>query len=1146
MHLKPPVPASGKAPSGATLTPVEDDASRDLFVGGGELGARMRAMDWAATPLGPVKNWPQSLKTCVRIVLTSRQPMFVWWGDQLINLYNDAYKSILGGKHPEAFAAPAQHVWREIWDQVGPRAASAMRTNEGTYDESLLLLMERNGYREETYYTFSYSPVPNDQGGTGGIICANTDDTERIISQRQNATVSELALKAAEARNWREACTLAAESLSGNRDIRFALIYISNETDEELELAGSVKVSPNDPAVPARIRRDEKLGWLARGAQRTNELQIIASKDYSFPTLAEIELDGPVDHAAIVPISRPGSNAHTGVLIVGLNPLRQPDASYRDFLTMIAGQIEASIVNAEAYEQERRRAEALAELDRAKTIFFSNVSHEFRTPLTLMLSPLEDLLARKSELPAELKDIETIHRNGVRLLKLVNTLLDFSRIEAGRINAGYHRFNLGHYTAELASVFRSAMEKAGLHYVIETDCTDEATYVDPEMWEKIVLNLISNAFKFTLTGEVTVRLIYRDQHAELIVSDTGTGIPEGELPRVFDRFHRVEGAIGRTHEGTGIGLALVAELVRMHGGTVHLDTKVGSGSTFTVSLPLGSAHLPAERIAASLNKVPGGDGAMSFLHEAMRWLPSSAEEEEAVNLETSAASAPPAPEDDAPDRCARPRIVLADDNRDMREYLHRLLAREFTVIGASDGQEALEAVLANPPDLVLTDVMMPRMDGFGLIRALRANSATASIPIVMLSARVGEEAEVEGLEAGADDYLIKPFSALELLARVNAHVKMHRLRQEMSKKEQELRRTAEAAEQQSRSILESISEAFLFVDREWRIRYANSQAATVFSKDLGAVLGRDLWEAFPDLASSRLGDALCQAMDGNETVRVEDNYAPVGRWLHVNAYTSPDGLSLFVMDVTDRKLQEKQLVISEKLAATGRLAATIAHEINNPLEAVFNLIYLARTTRSDVEKIRGYLATAEREITRVSHIARHTLGFYRDSSQREMIELPTLIGEVSEIYESRFRSSGVELIKNYQPIAPIRGLRGELNQIFSNLLSNAIDAMPSGGKIEIGLEEQENKTVITLADSGVGIPPENLLKATDPFFTTKKDTGTGLGLWIVNQFVYSWGGTMKITSSIETQSHGTKITISLPRETVAESEGTMGPAKKPN
>jgi PAS domain-containing protein len=157
----------------------------ELFAGGGELGALMRETDWASSALGPVEKWPQALKTAVRIMLTSRQPMFVWWGNDLINLYNDAYRSILGGKHPWALGVPAQDVWREIWDEVGPRARSAIDGNTGTYDEALGLIMERNGYPEETYYTFSYSPVPNDEGGTGGILCANSDDTQKIIGERQ-------------------------------------------------------------------------------------------------------------------------------------------------------------------------------------------------------------------------------------------------------------------------------------------------------------------------------------------------------------------------------------------------------------------------------------------------------------------------------------------------------------------------------------------------------------------------------------------------------------------------------------------------------------------------------------------------------------------------------------------------------------------------------------------------------------------------------------------------------------------------------------------------------------------------------------------------------------------------------------------------
>ena len=214
------------------MTPQESahpyrDANIGLLEGGGELGALMRAIDWSRTALGPVERWPQALRTSVRIMLTSRQPMFVWWGDELINLYNDAYKSIVGGKHPQALGQPASLVWREIWDQVGPRAKSAMTANEGTYDEALLLIMERHGYREETYYTFSYSPVPSDTGEAGGILCANTDDTQRIIGARQLALLRELAARTTDARTIGDACSLAVQSLETNpRDLPFAAIYL--------------------------------------------------------------------------------------------------------------------------------------------------------------------------------------------------------------------------------------------------------------------------------------------------------------------------------------------------------------------------------------------------------------------------------------------------------------------------------------------------------------------------------------------------------------------------------------------------------------------------------------------------------------------------------------------------------------------------------------------------------------------------------------------------------------------------------------------------------------------------------------------------------------------------------------------------------
>jgi len=765
----------------------------DFLLGGGEMGGRMRAFDWSRTSLGPASLWPQSLKTAVRIMLTSRQAMFVWWGKELINLYNDPYKAIVGGKHPEALGQPASQVWREIWDQIGPRAESVIRDNEGTYDEALMLIMERNGYPEETYYTFSYSPVPNDQGDTGGIICANTEETQRILSERQLALLRELAARTVDARTFEDACSLSAFCLETNpQDLPFAAIYLVDPESGNPVLAATSGIERGHPVLPGTVALDQPSPWPFAEVLRTHkacvvdDLAVLEEAGAAFRGLPSGAWQRSPRQVVAVPIAPSGQKGQAGVLLVGLNPFRLFDDNYRGFVDLVAAQIAACIGNAQAYEAERKRAEALAELDRAKTAFFSNVSHEFRTPLTLMLAPLDDILAGSvGEAPAAARELLTIvRRNGERLLKLVNTLLDFSRIEAGRVQAVYEPLDLAACTAELASVFRSAVEKAGMRLVIDCPPLSEPVFIDRDMWEKIVLNLVSNAFKYTLEGEIRVALRTAEDSAVLTVEDTGTGVPEDELPRLFNRFHRVEGARGRTQEGTGIGLALVQELVKLHGGTVGVASVFGQGSTFTVTIPLGDGHLPADRIGGVRTMASTALGASPYVEEALRWLPDGdAPKQDALPL--------PRGTGDTGDtgrysRAAvltasgepRATIVLADDNADMRDYVGRLLAAEYHVIAVADGEEALRASVERKPDLVLTDVMMPKLDGFGLLQALRADPGTVSIPVVMLSARAGEEARVEGLQAGADDYLIKPFSARELLARVSGTLALAKARRE--------------------------------------------------------------------------------------------------------------------------------------------------------------------------------------------------------------------------------------------------------------------------------------------------------------------------------------------------------------------------------
>jgi signal transduction histidine kinase/CheY-like chemotaxis protein len=552
----------------------------------------------------------------------------------------------------------------------------------------------------------------------------------------------------------------------------------------------------------------------------------------------------PPHEAVIAPMAQQGQHRPAGFLVAGINPFRRLDDPYCGFISLVAGQIAAALANAQAYEEERRRAQALAEIDRAKTTFFSNVSHEFRTPLTLMLSPLEEALTHSDvQIGPDTRSLVSVaHRNGMRLLKLVNTLLDFSRIEAGRVTASYEATNLAEYTAELASNFRSALDKAGLRLVIDADPLPQPVYVDRDMWEKIVLNLLSNAFKFTFEGQiaVTVRAASDASHAEVSVRDTGTGIPARELPHLFERFRRVDGARGRSFEGSGIGLALVQELVKLHAGEIGVQSEFGSGSTFTISIPFGTAHLPSDRLGAPRPSVSTHTRAQTYVDEAMGWLVGAS----ATDL-PQASTAEDLGREATDTATGKELVLLADDNTDMRDYVRRLLSERYQVEAVKDGRAALEAAWRRRPDLILSDVMMPGLDGFGLLQALRNDGQLRDVPVILLSARAGEEAKLEGLEAGANDYLSKPFSARELLARVRANIDMANLRREALRTENELRLQAEMAQERAETIRASINDGLIVLDGDWRFTYANAAAERMLSCAADDLIGKSHWEIYP-------------------------------------------------------------------------------------------------------------------------------------------------------------------------------------------------------------------------------------------------------------------------------------------------------------
>lgn len=786
------------------------DSSNNFLAGGGEMGARVREFAWAANPIGPISEWPQSLKTAVSICLNSRFPIVLWWGQELRLIYNDAWRPSLGVlKHP-ALGKPGQEVWEEIWHLIGPMLEGVLASGEATWSDDQLLPMDRYGYLEESYWTYSYSPIRDESGQVGGVFTAVNETTARYIGERRLRTLRELAAQAVTGETPAGAGSAGIRTLASNGvDVPFAMLYLVDEGGQLARLCECTPMPAGEAPTPHEISLLQNSSlWPVDEVVRTGQTTLLDDLPSRFETLPAGLLDVSIQQAVLLPLRSAAQDRVTGVLILGVNPCRALDDEHRGFHALAAGHVATAIANAQAYEEERRRAELLAELDRSKTAFFSNVSHEFRTPLTLMLGPLEDLLARPpDELGATVVEpLEVIHRNGLRLLRLVNTLLDFSRLEAGRVRANFQPTELASFTTELAGMFRAAVEKAGLKLEVECTPLPEPVYVDRDMWEKVVMNLLSNAFKFTFEGAIKISQRVADRNVELVVQDTGTGVPEQELPRLFDRFHRVENARGRTHEGSGIGLATVQELVKQHEGSLSVSSTLGEGTTFTVTLPRGSAHLPSHHILHGSERAPSERVAAPFVQEALRWLPD----------EETAPSRLPGPRSSlTPEE--RPRVLVADDNADMRQYVERLLADEYAVETVADGEAALAAALVRRPDLVLTDVMMPRLDGFGLLQRLRSRLETRDIPVIMLSARAGEESRVEGMEAGADDYLVKPFGARELLARVGAHLQIALMKRQAQQNLQVERDLLSVT-------LASIGDAVITTDIDGRVAIMNSVA----------------------------------------------------------------------------------------------------------------------------------------------------------------------------------------------------------------------------------------------------------------------------------------------------------------------------------
>ncbi len=857
-----------------------------------------------------MERWPISLKTSISLILNSTHPMWIGWGPEVTFFYNDAYIDVLSrAKHPQALGKPCSEVWSEVWDICGPLVDKVFQKGESSFQNDVRFLMNRGDFVEEMYYSFSYSPIRDESGNVGGLFCPTADVTPKVLNTRRLQTLSELAAKALVEKSTAGACSSAAAILEKNPDdIPFALLYLVEPDGSAATLEQSCGIlrghHTNSPTnVKLATLNDEGRLWPLSRVMRTGQMEIVSIKGRDgFPS----GLAGQVlSQALVLPVISGGQNKPLALLVAGVSPARKLDSDYRTFYELVAGHVATAIHNAQVAEEEKRRADMLAELDRAKTTFFSNVSHEFRTPLTLMLGPLEDLLARKkkSHHSEDVAELEVVHRNSLRLLKLVNTLLDFSRIEAGRARAIFVETDLAALTTGLASVFRAAMEKAELEFVVDCAPLGQPVFVDRDMWEKIVFNLLSNAFKFTLSGGVEISLRGGNGSATLRVRDTGIGIPANELPNVFKRFHRIENARGRSHEGSGIGLALASELVKLHGGSIEVESEPGRGTVFQVNIPFGDKHLALGSIGSASGAAQVKSQGSAFLEEISSWLPHDSSLmpfQKEVGHHAGGTNG----------NLHRPRILVAEDNADMRDYVCRLLNQRYQVEAVGDGAAALAAARQNPPKLVLSDVMMPGLDGFGLLKGLRSDPATRDIPIILLSARAGEDAVVEGVEAGANDYLTKPFSARELMIRVAAHLEMDRMRKDSAAKIQQ-------SEERYHTLFNTLLEGFciiemIFDENGKAVDYRFLEVNPAFEQQTGlrGACGKLVRELSPDHEEHWFEIYGRIALTG-ESVKFENEVKARNRWYKVSAFrvggAESRKVAVLFDDISARKRAEEAL-----------------------------------------------------------------------------------------------------------------------------------------------------------------------------------------------------------------------------------------------